>query len=158
MSVEHKTFVIERLLPASRKHAFRFFAEPDLKKRWNDCHTSWTVLEDRFDFRAGGVEAKRWRTAGGDEQSFFAHYFDIVPAHRIIYAFDMGFRGERVSASLATIELSADGAGTRMLFTEQMAWLGGREAMQIRIAGTGEGFDKLVGAVAETRRRLSGQP
>lgn len=144
MSVEHTTFVIERSLPSSPKHAFRFFAEPELKKRWNDCHPSWTVLEDRFDFRVGGVEAKRWRTAEGDEQTFLAHYLDIVPARRILYAFDMGFRGERVSASLATIELSADGAGTKMLLTEQIAWLGAREAMQMRIAGTGEGFDKLV--------------
>ena len=149
MSVEHKTFVIERLLPASPKHAFRFFAEPELKKRWNDCHPSWTVLEDRFDFRVGGGEAKRWRTGDGDEQTFLAHYLDIVPTRRILYAFDMGFRGERVSASLATIELSADGAGTKMRFTEQIAWLGAREAMHMRIAGTGEGFDKLVEVVAE---------
>jgi uncharacterized protein YndB with AHSA1/START domain len=147
-SVEHTTFVVERELAASPKHAFRFFAEPALKARWNACHPTWTVLEDRFDFRVGGVEAKRWRTGEGHEQTFFAHYLDIVPPSRIIYAFDMTFRGERVSASLATIELVPDGAHTTMLFTEQLAFLAGREAMQMRIAGTGTGFDRLVEVVA----------
>jgi uncharacterized protein YndB with AHSA1/START domain len=147
-TVCHTTFVIERELPASPKHAFRFFSEKALKERWNACHPSWTVLEDRFDFRVGGVEAKRWRTGEGHEQTFFAHYLDIVPPSRIIYAFDMSFRGERVSASLATIELVPDGTRTTMLFTEQLAFLAGREAMQMRIAGTGTGFDRLVEVVA----------
>ncbi len=147
-TVCHTTFVIERELPASPKHAFRFFSEKALKERWNACHPSWTVLEDRFDFRVGGVEAKRWRTGEGHEQTFFAHYLDIVPPSRIINAFDMSFRGERVSASLATIELVPDGTRTTMLFTEQLAFLAGREAMQMRIAGTGTGFDRLVEVVA----------
>jgi uncharacterized protein YndB with AHSA1/START domain len=147
-TVCHTTFVIERELPASPKHAFRFFSEKALKERWNACHPSWTVLEDRFDFRVGGVEAKRWRTGEGHEQTFLAHYLDIVPPSRIIYAFDMTFRGQRVSASLATIELVPDGMRTTMLFTEQLAFLAGREAMQMRIAGTGTGFDRLVEVVA----------
>jgi uncharacterized protein YndB with AHSA1/START domain len=147
-SVEHTTFVVERELAASPKHAFRFFAEPALKARWNECHPDWTVLEDSFDFRVGGVEAKRWRTGGGDEQTFVAHYLDIVPARRIIYAFDMTLRGERVSASLATVELAPAGPHTRMVYTEQMAFLGNAAAMSMRIEGTGSGFDSLAKVVA----------
>lgn len=148
MSVEHKTFVVERELAASPKHAFRFFSEPALKERWTSCHPDWTVLEEEFDFCVGGVEAKRWRTEEGHEQTFLARYLDIVPARRIIYAFDMGFAGERLSASLATVEFLADGARTRMIFTEQIAWLGDVGSMQLRIAGTGEGFDRLADLIA----------
>lgn len=119
MAIEHKTFVVERMLAASPKHAFRFFSEPALKERWTGCHPDWTVLEERFDFQIGGVEAKRWRMTNGQEQTFLAHYLDIVPARRIIYAFDMTSAGERVSASLATVELMAEGAGTRMVFTSR---------------------------------------
>jgi len=146
--VQHKTFVIERELPASPRHAFRFFSEPALKLRWNECHADWQVLEDRFDFRVGGVEAKRWRTGEGDEQTFLAHYLDIVPAERIIYAFDMTLRGERISASLATVEFKPSVSFTRMLFTEQMAYLGDDTSMRARIDGTGSGFDKLVEVMA----------
>lgn len=146
--VEHTTFVIERDLPARPQHAFRFWAEKALKRRWTDCHPDWTVLEDRFDFTTGGEEAVRWRTAEGVEQTFTARYLDIVPAERIIYAFEMSSAGKRVSASLATVEFRPAGAGTRMLYTEQMAFLAGTEAMQMRIAGTGTGFDRLVDMIA----------
>lgn len=149
MSVEHKTFVVERELAASPKHAFRFFSEPALKKRWTSCHPDWAVLEEAFDFRVGGVEAKRWRTDEGKEQTFLARYLDIVPARRIIYAFDMGFAGERLSASLATVEFVAEAAArTRMIFTEQIAWLGEAGSIQMRIAGTGEGLDRLADIIA----------
>jgi len=136
--VQHTTFVIERELAASPHHAFRFFSEPALKLRWNECHPDWSVLEDRVEFRVGGVEAKRWRTGEGD----------IVPAQRIIYAFDMTLRGERLSASLATVEFKPSASLTRMLFTEQMAYLGDEKSMRARIDGTGSGFDRLVEVIA----------
>lgn len=148
MTIEHKTFVVERELAASPKHAFRFFSEPALKERWTSCHPDWTVLEEAFDFRVGGVEAKRWRTDKGDEQTFLARYLDIVPPQRIVYAFDMSFAGERLSASLATVELFAEAARTRMVFTEQIAWLGDASMLPLRIAGTGDGLDLLADIIA----------
>ena len=72
--IEHTSFVVERELSTSPRHAFRFWSEAELKARWSGCHPDWVVLEDRFDFRAGGMEAKRWRTPDGDEQTFHAHY------------------------------------------------------------------------------------
>ena len=147
-TVEHTTFVIERDLPAVPRHAFRFWSEKSLKRRWTDCHPDWTVLEDRFDFAPGGEEAVRWRTGEGIELTFTARYLDIVPGDRIIYAFEMSSAGARVSASLATVEFRPAGAGTRMVYTEQMAFLAGAQAMQMRIAGTGGGFDRLNDAIA----------
>lgn len=154
--VEHATFVIERVLPASPRHAFRFWAEPAFKARWNECHPDWTVEEERFDFRIGGGEAKRWRTGEGHIQTFDARYYDIVPEVRIIYAYDMTFKGVRLSASLATIELSPAGKQTRMLFTEQTAFLGGKaDAREERIVGTEGGFDRLIEILAATRAKAS---
>lgn len=147
----HRTFTVERMLPGSPRHAFRFWSDAALKSAWTDCHADWTVLEDRFDFRAGGDEAKRWRMPGGLELSFCARYFDIEPARRIVYAFDMAFGGACQSISLATVELFAAGGETRMLFTEQIAFLGGEEALRGRIAGTAEGFDRLVAVAAAAR-------
>lgn len=64
LPVAHSTFVIERELPASPRHAYRFWSEAALKQRWNECHPDW-VIEESFDFRVGGIEAKRWRMADG---------------------------------------------------------------------------------------------
>ena len=149
--IEHTTFVVERDLPARPAHAFRFWAEKALKRRWNDCHPDWTVLEEKFDFRDGGEEMRRWRMADGQELAFRARYFDIVPASRIVYAFDMSMGGARQSVSLATVELVTFGAATRMVFTEQLVFLGDAEARRRRVVGTGEGFDRLV-TVMEAER------
>lgn len=146
--VDHSTFTIERDLPASPRHAFRFWSEPALKQRWNDCHTDWTVLEDIWDFREGGAEAKRWRLPAGGQLVFRAQYFEIVPRQRIIYAFEMGLDGARISVSLATVSFAPLGAAqTRLTFTEQLAFLGDPEARSARVAGTGTGFDRLVDEV-----------
>jgi len=147
--IEHTTFVIERELPGSLRKAFLFWADPELKERWTDCHSDWTVLDKKFDFRVGGTEAKRWRTPEGSILTFNAFYLDIVAEQRIIYAYEMTFKGERISASLATVELSPNASGTWMKFTEQVVFLAGGGMRDQRIAGTGEGFDRLVEVVSE---------
>ncbi|WP_269931041.1 SRPBCC family protein [Aminobacter sp. HY435] len=145
---EHRTLVIERQLAASARHAFRFWSDAALKERWNACHPDWRVVEDAFDFRVGGAETKRWLTSDGSEQTFGARYFDIVPDRRIIYGFEMSFGGQRVSVSLATIELISEGATTRMKYTEQLSFLGGSDALSQRLSGTEWGFDRLVEVIA----------
>ncbi|HVY35543.1 MAG TPA: SRPBCC family protein [Caulobacteraceae bacterium] len=147
--IEHTSFVIERQLPGSPRHAFRFWAEPNLKARWNGCHPDWAILEDKFDFRPAGLEIKRWRTPENDELTFHAFYLDIVPEQRIIYAYEMSFKGERLSASLVTIELTPSDGLTRLKFTEQAVFLAGEGVREQRVAGTEEGLDRLVELVAQ---------
>jgi uncharacterized protein YndB with AHSA1/START domain len=149
--IDHSTFAIERELPGSPRHAFRFWSEPDLKLRWTDCHHDWTVLEEKFEFRPGGEEVRRWRMADGRELAFRARYFDIEPARRIIYAFEMSVGAAKQSVSMATVQLLQTGADTRMVFTEQLVFFGDDEARRRRVAGTGEGFDRLV-AIMEADR------
>ncbi len=150
--VEHTIFTIERKLSTAPRHAFRFWSEAELKSRWNSCHPVWTVLEDTFDFRVAGTERKHWRTLEGQDQTFTAHYLDIVPGQRIIYAYEMSFAGTRLSASLVTILLTASANKTRMVYTEQVAILdGGMDARQQRILGTEQGIDRLVEIVSGER-------
>ena len=148
---QHTSFVVERDLPGSPSHAFRFWAEPHLKARWNSCHPDWTILQDEADFRVGGAEAKRWRTPDGDELTFHAFYLDIVEGERIIYAYEMSFAGVRLSASLVTIELHPKASGTRMKFTEQAVFLGPEGTSEQRVQGTEQGFDRLI---EEIRREV----
>lgn len=145
---EHRTLVIERELAASARHAFRFWSDAALKQSWNACHPDWRVVEDSFDFRVGGIESKVWLTPDGSEQTFRAHYFDIASDARIIYGFEMSFEGKRMSVSLVTIEFVAEGAKTRMKYTEQLSFLGGDEALAQRLSGTEWGLDRLVEVIA----------
>lgn len=142
-AIEHATFAIERELPASPRDAYRFWSEPRLKQRWTTCHPDWTVLEDHLDFRADGTESKRWRTPEGVEQAYRAAYLDVVPGQRIIYAYEMSLRGQRISASLVTVEFAPAGTGTLMRFTEQAVLLDG-SGVQGRRIGTEAGLDRLA--------------
>ncbi|MDB5583177.1 MAG: Activator of Hsp90 ATPase-like protein [Bradyrhizobium sp.] len=146
--VEHTSFVIERELPGSARHAFRFWSDPKLKEHWTGCHADWILIEEAFDFQPGGKETKRWRTPDGQEFSFNAFYLDVVPERRIIYAYEMAFGGTRLSASLVTIELTSRGSRTQMKFTEQAVFLTGDGAREQRLQGTQEGVDRLVAAMA----------
>ena len=147
-NIQHATFVIERRFWTTPARTFRFWSERDLKERWNACHPDWSVIDEAFDFRVGGTEAKRWRTADESEQTFTAHYLDIVAPDRIVYAFEMSLSGERVSVSLATVALRPADGQTLMTYTEQIAFFGSRNALDQRIAGTGSGFERLTELIA----------
>ena len=149
-AIEHTHFTIARKFDTSPAHAFRFWADPALKDRWTGCHPDWVVEKDDWDFRPGGTETKHLRTPGGEVQTFTAHYLDIVPPERIIYAYEMSFGGQRLSASLVTIILRASGQKTLMSFTEQVAILdGGTSAIDMRLQGTEQVLDILAGILAQ---------
>jgi uncharacterized protein YndB with AHSA1/START domain len=78
-----------------------------------------------LDFRIGGQESSRGGPEGGPTYAFEARYEDIVPNERIITSYQMSLNGERISVSVATIELKAQGAATRLILTEQGAYLDG---------------------------------
>ena len=141
MSVEHATFVIERSYPASPSEVFRAFADPELKRRWF-AGTEETHQWD-MDFVVGGRETSRGAFEGGPVFMFDAVYRDIVEDERIVYAYDMHSDGKRISVSLATFELHAEGGGTRLVFTEQAAFLDGGDTPATRAGGTESLLDAL---------------
>lgn len=149
VSVDHRTFVIERRLPGSPAHAFRFWSDFALKRRWTSCHPDWTVLEDRMDFTPGGEELSRWRLPDGVEWGLRAHYLEIHPAQRLVYAYTMSM-GAATSSSLVTVELIPSGQATTMTWTEQgvFATAGIGEA---REQGTGIGFARLIAELQRER-------
>lgn len=143
VTVDHRTFVIERQLPGTTAYAFRFWSDFDLKRRWTACHPDWHVLKDQFDFRPGGGEHTIWRMPDGTEQSMQAHYLEVHPAARIVYAYTMAVSGQPISSSLVTVEFTpGPAADTHMTFTEQ-AVFATRAHGEARQSGTGIGFDRL---------------
>ena len=142
-AVQHGSFVIERLYDASPAQVFTAWADPVAKRRWFRGPEGWLNLEHSLDFRVGGREINRGRIADGEIHAYDARYEDIVPNERFILAFTMSVGAVRISSSLLTVALQAEGARTRLRLTEQIAVLDSRFPMAGREEGTGQLLDKL---------------
>lgn len=148
MSAAHTSFVLERRFKVSPARVFRAWADPEAKRRWNDCHAEVGTQSYDIDFRVGGHEVHRAILPDGKSQTVDKVYLEIVPDRRIIFAYSMEAGGRSLSASLVTVEFEADGAGATLKLTEQLAYLDGHDDLSQRIEGTREGLDRLELEVA----------
>lgn len=147
-SVSHATFVIERTYAASPARVFAAFASREAKMRWFAGPAEWGPPEHTLDFRVGGREHISGRPRGGPRHVYEGGYQDIVPNVRIITTYDMHLDEKHISVSLATFELKPAGSGTRLVYTEQAAFLDGYDDAGSREHGTRELLDKLGKALA----------
>jgi uncharacterized protein YndB with AHSA1/START domain len=142
-SVTHATFVIERIYEASPARVFAAWANPAAKARWFAGPDDWEAGAYELDFRVGGRERAGGGPPGGPVHTFEARYQDIVPDQRIVCTYDMHLDETRISVSLATVEFKPVGAGTRLIYTEQAAFLDGYDNPAQREQGTRDLLDAL---------------
>ena len=136
-TVVHDTFVIDRSYPASPARVFTAFADAATKKQWWDDDDIEKNAPHVIDFRVGGRESMAGATPGGEASfTYDAVYQDIVENSRIVYSYEMTMNGQRISVSVATLEFLADGDGTRLILTEQGAYLDGLDTSAQREEGT----------------------
>lgn len=130
--IPHGSFVIERHYPSTPDRVWAAWTDPALKAQWFIGPPSWTLLGRTLDVTVGGTETLHGRHAGPApmETLFSARYHHVAAQERLVYVYDMHLNGVHHSASLATVEFFADGGGTRMLFTEQVAFLDGTTSAQ----------------------------
>jgi uncharacterized protein YndB with AHSA1/START domain len=138
-STEHATFVVERVYDASPDRVFAAWSDPQAKARW----FGGSEGEFELDFRVGGWERHRGMLPDGHEYAYQGLFQDIVPGRRIVYTYDMLLDGTRISVSVATAEFKPEGDGTRLVFTEQGAFLDGHEMPARREQGMGSLLDSL---------------
>jgi uncharacterized protein YndB with AHSA1/START domain len=132
----HGSFTLERVYDAAPARVFKAWADPATKARWFVGPADWRLLERSMDFRVGGRERLSGRKGSGVVSTFDSVYLDIVPDARIIYSYDMRLDGRHISVSLATIALKPEGAGTRLVITEQGVFLDGYDDAGSRERGT----------------------
>lgn len=148
-SVQHGTFTIEREFPYPPERVFAAWADPKAKGKWfAGPPGQWTQLEREMDFRVGGRERLKGRFNRGTVSDFNALYHDIVPRERIVYSYAMHVDEKKISVSLATIQFEAakvgGKAGTRLVLTEQGAFLDGYDDAGSRERGTQALIENLL--------------
>jgi uncharacterized protein YndB with AHSA1/START domain len=144
-SATHSTFVIERSYDASAARVFAAWADVNAKGQW---FAPGGEREHELDFREGGREHLVVAVEGA-VYSYDALYEDIVLDERIVYTYNMHRGGVRMSVSVTTVELHADGERTHLRYTEQGVFLDGEDKPELREHGTKELLDKLGEALAQ---------
>jgi len=149
----HGSFSIERTYPATPARVFRAFADEEAKRRWFVEGDGFEVHSYTADFRIGGFERSRFQFLGNDAvpptpMGNDTVYLDIIPDERIVIAYSMTMKDRPISASLATIELTAAGGGTRLLYTEQAAFFEGGDGPELRETGCRELLEHLAEELA----------
>jgi uncharacterized protein YndB with AHSA1/START domain len=148
-SVVHAMFRLERTYPAAPARVFAAWASAEAKAAWFDGPEGFEEFERTLDFRAGGRERLWGRHPDGRVSDFQARYFEVIENERIIYGYDMYSDDRKLSVSLATVEFEADGQGTRLVMTEQGAFLDGYDDAGSRERGTNILLDGLGAALAK---------
>jgi uncharacterized protein YndB with AHSA1/START domain len=144
-STEHATFVIERSYDADPVRVFAAWASLEAKQAWFGPRDKSGIAHD-LDFRVGGRER-----FSGATHSYNALYQDIVDGERIVYTYEMYAGEDRISVSVATVEMRAAEGGTALKLTEQGVFLDGHDTVAQREHGTRELMEALAKALDATK-------
>jgi uncharacterized protein YndB with AHSA1/START domain len=142
--VVHASFTIERTYDAPPARVWEALTDLAAKQKWfGGPREQWSELEHHMDVRVGGRERAEGRWKSGVTSCFDAVYHDVIENERLVYTYEMHLEGKKISVSLATMELKPADAGTRLVVTEQGAFLDGYEDGGSREKGTGFLLDGL---------------
>jgi uncharacterized protein YndB with AHSA1/START domain len=142
-SVTHATFVIERDYAAAPARVFAAYADAKATTQWFVGPDNWEKSNFTSAFRIGGKESVNGGPPGGAVHYYAGTYWDIVDNERIVISYEMHLDDTRISVSLGTTELKPSGAGTKLIYTEQGAFLDGYDDAGSRERGTRELLDNL---------------
>jgi uncharacterized protein YndB with AHSA1/START domain len=134
-SVTHATFVLEHAYPVASARVFDAWADPAVKTRWFTSVLDPAAAPMTMDFRVGGTEQTVSRADGGPLIIYEGLFRDIVPGERIVVANWIDVDGQRISVSQSTAEFRAQGNGTRLVVTEQGAYLDRHDSPDSRAIG-----------------------
>jgi uncharacterized protein YndB with AHSA1/START domain len=142
--VVHATFDLERTYDAPVARVWKAISDMSAKEKWfAGTPGKWQLLERQMDVRVGGREILKGRWDNGVVTTFDAVYHDVIPNERLVYSYQMFHDDRKLSVSLATLQLKAQGARTTLRVTEQGAFLDGYDDAGSREHGTNLLLDAL---------------
>ena len=149
--ITHATFFLERVYDAAPARVFHAFTDPDARRRWFFKTDSWSLhAHSGGELAIGAQESSRFSPPGATVLiTNDSIYLDVAPNERLIFAYAMTLGGAPLSSSLATVEFRAEGKGTRLVFTEQGAYLDGN------VAGREEGTREMLESLAAELARAA---
>lgn len=143
-TVVHDSFTLQRDYPASVDQVWAALTTEEGKSKWFvGPPGQWSLVERSMDIRPGGGERVVGKAATGRLTTFDATYLDIEPGERLVYAYQMWLDDQKISVSLATMELSEAHGGARLKVTEQGAFLDGYDDAGSRKSGTADLLDRI---------------
>ena len=149
-SVVHAVFHLERTYDAPVTRVWRALTDEKAKAKWfGGPADRLQMLERHMDVRVGGTERAKGRWEGGVVSTFDAIYHDVVPNERLVYSYVMHLNDRKISVSLATMQLTADGGKTTLKVSEQGAFLDGYDDAGSRERGTAFLLDALGASLAD---------
>ncbi len=149
-SAAHATFHLTRTYPVPVERVWRALTVPEAKYKWFGGESQgWEPLERHMDVRVGGTERDKGRWKGGVVSTFDATFLDIIPNERLVYSYVMHLDDRKISVSLATMELRAEGGKTTLAVTEQGVFPDGYDDAGSREHGTGFLLDALGASLVE---------
>jgi uncharacterized protein YndB with AHSA1/START domain len=142
--VVYATFHLERTYDAPVARVWTALTDESAKQKWfSGTPGRWELLERHMDVRVGGSERVKGRWEGGVTSTFDATYHDVIPNERLVYSYVMHLDDKKISVSLATMQLKAEGGKTTLMVSEQGAFLDGYDDAGSREHGTGHLLDAL---------------
>lgn len=143
-AIHHGQFAIERTYSATPGRVYAAWSELGAKASWFIGPEGWRETRREIDFRVGGQEILQGRFGEDRVTLYTARFHALLPAQRIVFDYDMHLNDVHHSTSLATVELFQTSNGTRLLFTEQVAFLDGTSSATSREHGTAVHLDRLT--------------
>ncbi|HZO23602.1 MAG TPA: SRPBCC family protein [Steroidobacteraceae bacterium] len=144
VATHHGQFTLERTYRATPERVYAAWSEVGAKAHWFIGPEGWRELRREMDFRVGGHELLEGRYGSERVTRYTARFHALEAARRIVFVYDMHLSDVHHSTSLATVELAATANGTRLRFTEQVAFLDGTTSADSRAHGTGAHLDRLA--------------
>jgi uncharacterized protein YndB with AHSA1/START domain len=131
----HDTFTLTRIFDAQAPAVFALFADTEKWRRWFRMPGIDAAYDHNFRVGAGDRATSRFVLPDGrvEELENRSVYFHIEPERRIVYAYESIVNRLPRWASLVTVELTPQGGGTQLSWTEQVAF----------VTPSGDGIDDL---------------
>lgn len=133
-TLKHSSISLSRSYPVPPAKVFAAWADPEARKIWGTPGEGITLEHEAADFSVGGVDISLCQMEGATIARVETRYLDIVPDARLLLIEAIASEGMHLGASLVSVEMTAEGAGTALSVTIQTAGLDG-SGLEVEVEG-----------------------